>query len=100
MLCAIENPGRNLAPGANVDAEIRTAVGDNALVIPKETVRRDTAGDYVLALEGDSVQRRAVRTGNSTVTLVQIVEGLAEGDTVAMPTETALQPGARVTPVL
>jgi HlyD family secretion protein len=99
VLCAIENPGRNLAPGANVDAEIRTAVVDNALVIPKETLRRDTAGDYVLALAGDTVQRRAVKTGNSTVTLVQIVEGLGEGDAVAMPTETTLQPGGRVTPV-
>ena len=100
VLCAIENPGRDLVPGANVDAEIRTAVVDNALVIPKETLRRDTAGDYVLALDGDTAQRRAVKTGNSTVTLVQIVEGLAEGDAVALPTETALKPGDRVTPVL
>jgi HlyD family secretion protein len=100
VLCAIENPGRDLVPGANVDAEIRTAVVDNALVIPKETLRRDTGGDYVLALAGDTAQRRAVKTGNSTVTLVQIVEGLAEGDAVALPTETALKPGDRVTPVL
>ena len=100
VLCAIENPGRDLVPGANVDAEIRTAVVDNALVIPKETLRRDGAGDFVLALAGDTVQRRAVKTGNSTVTLVQIVEGLADGDAVALPGETALAPGARVTPVL
>jgi HlyD family secretion protein len=99
VLCAIENPGRDLVPGANVDAEIRTAEVADALVIPKETLRRDAAGDYVLALEGDTVRRRAVRTGNSTVTLVRIVEGLAEGDAVALPTETALKPGDRVTPV-
>ena len=100
VLCAIENPGRDLVPGANVDAEIRTAVVENALVIPKETLRRDTAGDYVLALAGDTLQRRAVKTGNSTVTLMEIVGGLAEGDAVALPTETALDPGSRVAPVL
>jgi HlyD family secretion protein len=100
VLCTIENPGRDLIPGTNVDAEIRTAVVDNALVIPKETLRRDAAGDYVLALAGDTLQRRAVKTGNSTVTLVQIVEGLAEGDAVALPSEIALKAGDRVAPVL
>jgi HlyD family secretion protein len=100
VLCTIENPGRDLIPGTNVDAEIRTAVVDDALVIPKETLHRDAAGDYVLALLGDTLQRRAVKTGNSTVTLVQIVEGLAERDAVALPSETALKPGDRVTPVL
>jgi hypothetical protein len=100
VLCAIENPGRDLVPGANVDAEIRVGVVDNALVVPKETLRRDTAGDYVLALEGDTARRRAVTTGNSTVTLVQIVQGLAEGDAVALPTQTPLNPGDRVTPLL
>ena len=99
VLCTIENPGRDLIPGANVDAEIRTAVVDHALVIPKETLRRDAAGDYVLALAGDTLQRRAVKTGNSTVTLVQILGGLAEGDAVALPSEIALKPGDRVAPV-
>jgi len=36
VVCDIENPGRELIPGTNVDAEIRTAVVDNALVIPRE----------------------------------------------------------------
>jgi hypothetical protein len=96
VLCTIENPGRDLIPGTNVDAEIRTAVVDNALVIPKETLRRDAAGDYVLALAGGTVVRRAVKTGNSTVTLVQIVDGLADSDAVALPSEVALKPGDRV----
>lgn len=100
VLCTIENPGRDLIPGTDVDAEIRTAVVDNAIVIPKETLHRDTGGDYVLMLSGDRVQRRAVKTGNSTVTLVQIVEGLSEGDAIALPSDIALKPGDRVAPVL
>jgi HlyD family secretion protein len=100
VLCTIENPGRDLIPGTNVDAEIRTAVVDNALVIPKEALHHDAGGDFVLALAGGTVQRRAVKTGNSTVTLVQIVEGLADGDAVALPSDRELKPGDRVTPVL
>ena len=85
VICIIENPGRDLIPGTNIDAEIRTAVAENALVIPKEALHHDGGGDYVLVRKGDAVERRAVKTGNSTVVLIQIVEGLNEGDEVALP---------------
>ena len=98
VICLIENPGRDLIPGTNVDAEIQTAVAPNALAIPKETLRHDADGDYVLRRIDNTVERRAVKTGNSTVVLVQILEGLAEGDEVALPSEIPLKPGDRVAP--
>jgi HlyD family secretion protein len=96
VLCTIENPGHDLIPGTNVDAEIRTATVENALVIPKETVHRDSSGDYVMALAGDTVQKRVVKTGASTVTQIQVLDGLAEGDAVALPSDLAIKPGDRV----
>jgi HlyD family secretion protein len=100
VLCTIENPGGELLPGTNVDAEIRTAVVDNALVIPRESLRHDAAGDYVFTLNGDVVERRNVKTGASSVTLVEIVSGLKEGDPVMLPSDTSVKPGDRVTPSL
>jgi HlyD family secretion protein len=100
VVCTIENPGRELIPGTNVDAEIRTAVVDHALVIPRETLRHDAQGDYVLALRDDTVERRAVKTGASTVSLVEVTAGLSDGDAVAVPSDIPLAPGTRVTPVL
>lgn len=97
VVCVVENSGRELTPGANVDAEIRTAAVDNALVIPREALRHDAGGDYVLALNGDTVARRTVKTGISSIALVQVLDGLAEGDAVALPSETPLNPGDRVT---
>ncbi len=97
VICTIENPGRELTPGANVDAEIRTAVVDNALVIPRETLRHDSGGDYVFVLKDNTVERRAVKTGVASVTMVQVLEGLSEGDAVAVPSDTPLKPGDRVT---
>ncbi|MBZ5727471.1 MAG: efflux RND transporter periplasmic adaptor subunit [Acidobacteriia bacterium] len=97
--CTIANPERELIPGTNVDAVIRTAVAGNALVIPKETLRHDAAGDYVFLLAGDRLERRAVKTANSSVAAMQVVAGLAEGDQVAMPSDVPLTPGARVTPI-
>jgi HlyD family secretion protein len=96
VICSIENPSRELIPGANVNAEIRTAVVDGALVVPKETLRHDAQGDYVFALNGDTVARRPVKKGASSVTEIQVVEGLAEGDAVALPSDVPLKPGDRV----
>jgi len=100
VIVSIANDGRVLVPGTNVNAEIRCAVVDNALVIPKETMRHDSQGDYVYILKGDVVERRAVKKGVSSITQVQVVEGLSDGDAVALPGDTPVKPGDRVTAAL
>jgi HlyD family secretion protein len=100
VICAIENPGRLLIPGTNIDATIRTGVVEGALTIPKETLRHDASGDYVYRLNGDAIEQRRVKTGNSSVTRIQVADGLAEGDAVAMPSDTPLKVGMKVTPVI
>jgi HlyD family secretion protein len=97
VICDIENPERLLIPGTNVDAMIRTGVVDGALTIPKEAVRHDGGGDYVFVLRGDTIEQRAVKTGNSSVTRIQVTGGLADGDAVAMPSDTPLKAGMKVT---
>jgi HlyD family secretion protein len=99
VLCTIDNPGRVLLPGTNVDAHIRTATVDRALTIPKECLRRDAHGVGVFALSGGRLVWRAVDTGASSLTRVQIVAGLAEGDEVALPTELTLHDGEMVKPL-
>ena len=96
VVCSIVNEGRALIPGTNVNAEIRTAVVENALVIPKESLRHDAQGDYVFALKGGAVERRAVKKGASSITMVQVVEGLTDTDAVALPSNTPLKGGDRV----
>ncbi|HTS66280.1 MAG TPA: efflux RND transporter periplasmic adaptor subunit [Candidatus Acidoferrales bacterium] len=98
VVCLIDNRGGALLPGTNVNAEIRTAVAENALVIPKEALRHDSRGDYVLALSGDSVERRGVRQAVASITQVQIVEGLSGNDSVALPGDVPLKAGDRVAP--
>jgi HlyD family secretion protein len=100
VVVVIQNPGRDLIPSSNVDADIRTATVENAIVVPKETLRRDTAGDYVYRLNGETLERRPVKIGVSNVTQSQIVDGLAESDAVALPSDITLTPGQRVQPVL
>ncbi len=96
----IDNPGRQLPPGANVNAEILTSVAPNALTIPKEALRREGGQVGVFVLRGNNTLAwRPVETGASSVTRVQVVNGLNDGDSVALPTDRALTPGMRVAPV-
>ena len=97
VICLIANVGRALLPGTNVNAEIRAAVVEGALVIPKETLRHDQQGDYVYVLKGDVIERRVVKKGVASITQVQVAEGLNEGDAVALPSDVPLKPGDRVT---
>jgi HlyD family secretion protein len=99
VICVIENPEGDLLPGSNVNAEIRSRVAENTLTIPREALRRDSNQDGVLVLRGDRVEWRSIRLGVGSVTRVQVVEGLAEGDAVALPSQQPLAPGDRVRPV-
>ena len=96
VLCTIENPQHVLVPGTNVNAEIRARVVENALTIPKEAMRRDASGVGVFVLAGDAIQWRAIKAGTSSISRVQVTDGLAEGDAVALPTDFALREGERV----
>ena len=100
VLLTIRNPERDLLPGANVNAQIRTQVVEDGLVIPKEAVRRRSEQSGVWVLEGDRLRWRPVRTGASTLTRVQVLEGLRERELVALGTSVELRDGLRVRPVL
>lgn len=99
VLCTIENPGLELVPGTNVNVQVRSQVVDNALTIPTEAMRHDSGGAYVFVLSGDSIYRRTVTTGASSINRVQIVSGLNAGDAVALPTDLSLRDGMSVSPV-
>ncbi|HKW97520.1 MAG TPA: efflux RND transporter periplasmic adaptor subunit [Bryobacteraceae bacterium] len=99
VLCTIENPGLELVPGTNVNVQIRSQVVTDALTIPTEAMRHDSGGAYVFILSGDTVGRRTVTTGASSINRVQILSGLNAGDAVALPTDLSLHDGMSVSPV-
>jgi RND family efflux transporter MFP subunit len=100
VVCRIDNREGLLPPGANVNAEIRSAVAENVLSIPKAALRRGEKGPGVLVLVGDRVEFREVELGVVSVTHAEVRSGLREGDAVALPGEVTLEPGMRVNPQL
>jgi HlyD family secretion protein len=92
----IDNPGGELLPGTNVNVEVQSRVAGNALSIPREALRRNGAENGVFVLEGTRVRWRKVSTGISSVTRIQVLDGLTESDSVALPSDAALADGAEV----
>ncbi len=99
VLCTIDNANRELVPGTNINAFILTQVVENALTIPKESIRRGN-GIGVFVLQPDSIARwQSVRTGASDALRVEILSGLKDGDAVAQPSDETLKNGEKVTAV-
>ena len=96
----IENPNHDLVPGTNVNAEIRTSVAENALAIPKETMHRESGVTGIWLLRNDHVKWQPVKVGIASVTRAQILEGLQEGDLVALPSDRAIKDGDPVRPLI
>lgn len=97
--CVIENPDRDLLPNANINADIEATVAPNALVLPKEAIRRQGSETGVMLLQGDRVVWRKISLGVSSYTKTQVLSGLMDGDAVAMPSEKPVKNGSRVEPV-
>lgn len=97
--CVIENPGHDLLPGTNINAEIQSRVVQNALSIPKEALRREGDVTGVFLLSGEKIVWRPLKLGVSSYTKAQVLEGLAEGDSITLPTDRAVKDGLKVKPI-
>jgi HlyD family secretion protein len=96
--CAIENPDHDLLPGTNITAEITSKVAPHVLAIPKAAVRRMGGHTGVFVLNGDRIEWKNVELGISNPSNTE-VNGLKDGDSVALPTERKLKNGMEVTAV-
>jgi len=99
VICTIDNPNRELLPATNVNAEVVSQVAPDVLAIPKEALRKQSNQTGVFVLQGDRVAWRQLKLGASSVTRVQVLEGLSEGDYVALASERALREDDRVRPL-
>ena len=74
-------------PGISAELDIETYLNENCLTIPIEASKTDRTGDYcyVARDNGDGTYRPKkvyITTGNSSLTSVEVLEGLNEGDIV------------------
>ncbi len=99
VVCIIENPDLSLIPGTNINAEILSRKADSALTIPKETVHTEGKQSFVMKLLGDRLITQPVKLGIGSITRIQVLDGLSEGDSIALPIERVLKNNELVKPV-
>lgn len=82
----LEDPDEDLRPGMSVRAEIDTAVHPDVLVVPIQAVVerdvQDEETDVVFVAQDGKAVQRAVKTGISDETRVEIVSGVQPGEKV------------------
>jgi HlyD family secretion protein len=98
VICVIENPDRDLLPGTNVTVDIRAESVENALTIPRQAIPPGLGQTGVFVLSGDRLTWKKITVGIGNKTRAQ-VEGLNEGDSIALPTNKPLKEGMIVKPV-
>jgi HlyD family secretion protein len=94
----VDAPPAFLRADMTVSVNVDVGRKGRALAIPTEAVRDPTGSPWVLAITGGRAERRAVKVGLRGDALVEVLEGLAEGDAVIAPAAGWVEPGARVRP--
>ncbi len=73
-----------LKPGMTTRVDIAVAPRENVLAIPHEAVKSDRGRKVCFVARDETLVRREVRIGQETTDLVEVTDGLEEGDLVAL----------------
>lgn len=92
----ITNPDSDVILGVEAKVIVSTAKEESAVLIPVTAVNVDMEGEFVYAVEENILVKKKIVTGISSDTMVQVTEGLAEGDQIVTDVTANLQEGMSV----
>lgn len=76
-------PEDDLRPGMTAEVKILVKTLDNALVVPVQCVVSHKGEHFVYVDTGEAILRRPVKIGDTNEKLVEVLEGVKEGELVA-----------------
>jgi len=96
----IANPDHGLLPGQYVTARLHLGDQKDALLVPQSAIGSTQIGRRLLIVgEGDKVEQRLVKLGDSDGDMIIVTDGLKSGDRVITGQPQKLRPGAVVEPM-
>ena len=95
----IKNPDPDIFLGVEAQVLIHTNAAKDVIVLPAEIVNTDRNGDFCYVVEDGVVVMRRIVTGISSDTMVEVTEGLREGDQVVYDMTGTVTEGMNVTAV-
>jgi len=87
----IPNPGQLLKPGMFAKIEMVLKENPNALAVPRDAVLKEDGKEFVFAVEGNQAFRKPVVTGIEQERLIEIVEGVKDGDKIVVRGQESLK---------
>jgi len=87
----IPNPGHLLKPGMFAKIEMVLKENLNALTVPRDAVLKEEGKEFVFAVEGNQAFRKPVVTGIERETLIEIVEGVKDGEKIVVRGQESLK---------
>ncbi len=84
ITCEIDNSDRKLLPNVNVNVNILTARHANTITVSRESVHDLDGKRYVYRIVDEKIQAQEVKTGISSLTRVEIIQGLTEGAQISL----------------
>lgn len=95
----ILNPDSDVYLGVEAKVVISTAQEKDTIVVPVGAVNVDMAGEFIYVVEDNVLVRKPVVTGISSDTMIQILEGIEEGDQMVTEVTAGLTEGMAVAAV-
>jgi multidrug efflux pump subunit AcrA (membrane-fusion protein) len=93
----MRDTGKNILIGMKGDATLRVSSIPNALTIPLEALFNEGGTSYVYKVEGGTkLKKTTIVVGAQTDTEVEVIQGLAKGDVVALASPTTYTDGMTV----
>lgn len=100
VLCSVGNDKLELLPNINVNVRIYMRERPNALVVPRGAVQIEGTRRFVFVVEdgglSSRLQKRQIKVGIASATSFEVLEGLREGEKVALPGDVVLRDGLSV----
>ena len=95
VIVEVRNPG-GWRPAGSVRGEVTLDVHRNALVVPEQAIVLRPAGAVLYVVENGAAHARTVKTGIDREGVIEILEGVKVGETVAVDGAALLSDGAKV----
>ena len=73
-----------MKPGSKLSATITSELANEALLVPLQALEHDLEASYVFVETLTGWQQRIVKTGEKNLYFVEVLDGLEEGDVVAL----------------
>src|SRR5215470_15902049 len=103
LLCEVVNDKLELLPNINVNVRINSRESVNALTVPRGAVEAQDGRRFVfvviknsLSVGKSKLQKREIRVGIADATNYEVLNGLQEGEMVALPGDADLKDGMAV----